>query len=199
MSTHQQPRHIRWQRLGSGIFAVLPVTCLLMAGLSTTAPHLTASERLTVSTSKDAHAIFANPLNLPLKLLEWAAQQLPGGHETLTARLPAVLLAVTAFCIFLYIVRRWYGRRSMLFGCLLFAASAWFLHIGRFAGPDIEYVAALLALLPVHIGLYDHDDRPFMFYGWLMVHIALLGIPGLVWLVLLSAGWQWRAVVASWR
>lgn len=200
MSTHRhQPKHIRWQSLGFGVLAALIVTGLLATGLDSIAPHLTATESATIRGSGNLHVILTDPLHLPLKLLQWMALRLPASHETLAARLPGVLLAVTAFCIFLYITRRWYGRRSMVLGCLLFATSAWFLHVGRFAGPDIEYVTGLLALLAVHIGLYDYDDRPLMFYGWLVVHLALLFIPGFVWFVLLSAGWQWRAIVTSWR
>jgi hypothetical protein len=87
----------------------------------------------------------------------------------------------------------------MLLGGALFVTSAWFLHIGRFAGLDIEYLTAILALLAVHIGLQDHTNRPLALYAWLIVNLLLLFIPGFVWLVVGSALWQWRTLVTSWR
>lgn len=80
----------------------------------------------------------------------------------------------------------------MVFGLILIATSAWFLHVSRFAGLEVEYFAALPALLAVHLLLHDHEDNKTMWYIWLLVNTLLLFVPGMVWYVVLSAVWQWR-------
>jgi hypothetical protein len=86
----------------------------------------------------------------------------------------------------------------MVFGFAILISSAWFLHLGRFAGYDIEYFLATLALLSMHIGLYDHPNSRTRWYLWIVVNILLLTIPGMVWLVLLSTAWQWSTLRKAW-
>ncbi len=189
-----------WRAYAGKILAGLLVAGMLVYRLGSLVPRLMPTEINTLAGSSNLPAtILANPLNLPLKLLQWIAGFLPEAHAVFFDRLPSVLLALVVFLIFVYITKRWYGLRSMLFGALLFATSAWFLHVGRFAGTDIEYLAGILALLAVHVGLHDHEDRPLMFYLWLLVNLVLLFIPGLVWFVVFSALLQWRTLGTAWR
>ena len=86
----------------------------------------------------------------------------------------------------------------MILGFAIFVSAVWFLHVGRFAGVEVEYLVAVLALLAVHIGLYDHD-RPLMLYVWLLTNLVLLFIPGFVWFVLLSIVWQAPQLIRQWQ
>jgi hypothetical protein len=181
------------------IIAVGSVVVLLGYRQASLAPRLFPAETSMLAASQAFLHAPINILHLPLKALQLAVTRPSVGHTVLLARLPSVLFGLFSFVMFMYITRRWYGRRSMVVGCLLFATSAWFLHAGRFAGVQIEYLAGILALLAIHVGLYDHDDSPLMMYVWLVANLLLLTIPGFVWFVLLSLLWQGRVLLTAWK
>lgn len=200
MEQFRRTLKLLWHRYAGAGAAGLLVAAALLYRLDSLAPHLTMSEQKSLAANSDLKAIFlTNPLGLPLKLLQWLTTLAPANHAVFFDRLPSVLLALIAFYIFLYIARRWYGLRSTLFGAVLFATSAWFLHVARFAGTDILCITAVLSLLAVHVGLHDHQERPLMLYAWLIVNLILLFIPGFVWLGVISALLQWRTICAAWR
>jgi hypothetical protein len=199
MKQHRKRWHVQWRIAGLVAASGAATAGLLLAGLTSIVPRLTATEAHMLLTSAHPSNLLADPLHLPLKLLQWSALASPIGGTVLLGRLPSVLLGLGSAFAFLHITRRWYGRRSMVLGTLLFITSAWFLHVSRFAGLDIEYLAGMLTLLVIHIGLYDHDDRPLMLFGWLLANLALLFIPGFVWFILLSLLWQWRVLIKTWQ
>lgn len=166
--------------------------------LTILAPALAPGEQRSVAASAHLHTIAADPTNLPLKLLLWAALRLPL-NELLTARLAAVAMALLALGLFVYVLHRWYGPRSTVFGFFLLLGSAWFLHAGRFAGTNIEYILAILLLIAAHIVLGDHSDSRLVRYAWLAANVLLLFIPGMVWLVLLGAALQIRTLITALR
>lgn len=188
-----------WAVAGKSMTGLL-ISALLVYRLASLVPHLTTTEQQTLETSSRLKDILlVNPLDLPFKLEQWLAHFAPATHAIFFDRLPSAFLALIAALVFIYITRRWYGRRSMVFGAVLFVTSAWFLHVGRFAGLDVLYLAAIPALLAVHVALHDHKDRPLVLYVWLLINMLLLFVPGLVWFVLFSFLLQWRTIVAAWR
>ena len=199
MKRDRSIRLIWWRPVALITAGGLITTGLLLHRLQSLAPRLSPNEQAVSAASASLHPLIASAADAPLLLLHWLAHFGPGRYALLLARLPSVLLALTAAGLFAYILRRWYGPRSMLFGMALFVTSAWFLHVGRFAGLDILYLAGPLALLAMHIALADHDDSTLFAYGWLLVNIVLLFTPGLIWFVLLSAFWQWRTLARVWR
>ena len=195
-------RKLLRRHLGHIVFifgAVAIVASALLFRLSSLAPSLSPGEQMTLAATISLHKIIDNPAHLPLKLLEWSTRFAPTHHVLLFSRLPSVVLASISLLIFAYILRRWYGPRTAVFGFVMLATSAWFLHVGRFAGTDVEYLTGILALLAIHIGLYDHDDHPLMLYVWLLTNLALLFIPGFVWFVLLSLVWQRAELLTAWQ
>ena len=133
--------------------------------------------------------ILHDPVGLPLTLLQWVVGILPFHGDT-WLRVPSAILAlVTLFCL-TYIMRRWYGPRTAFFGFVLFATSAWFLHVGRLATTDILYLGAVPVLLFSHLLLHNNLKSRRAAYVWLICNISLLYIPGVVWFVLLNAWWQ---------
>ena len=175
------------------------ILALLVFGyrLNALVPSLSPQEKSTWNAAGDWHALLADPTNAPYKALLWAAHFLPF-DSSLSARLPSAAILLIALVLFVSILHRWHGPRSTVFGFFLFLTSAWLLHVGRFAGPDIMYIVSILALIAVHIGLYDHGDSPLMLYAWLLTNIAVLFVPGMAWFVLfgiaLQAGALWSAV-----
>jgi hypothetical protein len=160
---------------------------------------LSPTEKTSLASSLHWQAIVNDPLNAPLKLLQSLTKFAPQSHSLIFDRLPSVTLALFSLALFIYILRRWYGPRSAVFGFSILVTSAWFLHVGRFAGTDIEYLAAIISLLAVHIGLRDRENRPAMQYFWLITNLVLLFIPGFVWFVLLNAFWQRAELAIMWQ
>lgn len=187
-----------WRRLALLSAGAIIACAALLSRLASLAPVLSPSEMGTLGASTNWHTIIGHPLDLPLKLLLWISSRIPTTHQVVFTRLPSVILAILALLIFTYILRRWYGRRTMLFGFIIFATSTWFLHVGRFTGVEIEYLLGILTLLVVHIGLYDHE-LPLMIWIWALANLTLLFIPGMIWFVLLSLIWQAPQLSTLWQ
>lgn len=185
-------------RIAAATLGGIATIILTIYHLRSLAPTLSPSERTFVTASSSLHAILFNPTHLFLKLLIFAVHYVPI-NSTLAARVPSVGLALLTLGLFTYILNRWYGPRSTLFGFFIFLTSAWFLHAARFAGPDIEYLLAIVALIAVHVGLYDRGHNQLMLYTWLFVNLALLTVPGMVWFVVLGIIWQAGALISGLR
>jgi hypothetical protein len=199
MKKYRLPQWVSWQRLSFAVFAFFSASIVLLLHLASLAPQLSQTEKSTLIGSQHWNAIVNDPLHAPLKLLQWLTRFAPQSHVIFIDRLPSVALALLSLVLFIYILRNWYGPRSTIFGFSLLVASAWFLHIGRFAGTDIEYLAGVLSLLAVHIGLNDQENRRSISYIWLVTNLVLLFIPGFVWFVILNALWQRTELVILWQ
>jgi hypothetical protein len=136
---------------------------------------------------------------LPLTLLQHAADVFLPFSTAFNLRLPSVALALATFGMVAYILNRWYGQRTAIFGCIALGASAWFMHVGRSATFDITYFVALPTLLSAHLSLYYADQRVRALPFWLFCMAMLLYLPGLVWLVLLNTFWQRKELLDAWQ
>lgn len=192
-------RWASWHRIGLILLAVVVSLLILLIHLGSLAPQLSPIEKLTLASSTPFHVIVQNPMNFPLKLLQWLTIFAPYSHILLVDRLPSVLLSLLSIVLFIYILRHWYGPRSTFFGFCILLASAWFIHISRFAGTDIEYFTGVITLLAVQLGLNEHRDRTLMFYIWLLTNLILLFIPGFIWLIILSIFWQRSILLDTWQ
>ncbi len=188
-----------WRPLNLTILACIAALGLMLFRLQSLAPGLSSQERAMQASSASLRLILDNPINAPLKLLHWLSAFGPVRYDLLFARLPSVILVVVGVAMLAYILHRWYGPRSTLFGLALFICAPWILHTGRFAGPEIAYVVGTLALLAIHIGLQDHEGNRLMIYAWMIVNVILLFVPGFLWFVLLNAVWQVFTLAAAWR
>lgn len=199
MKKHRPSFKTLWRPVCLGILGTTAALTAYLYKLVQLAPALGPSEQAMATASGDWHIIIANPTHPILKALHWLAHFAPAGHSVLFARLPSVLLGLAALAIFTYLLHRWYGRRSMLFGFAIFLCSAWLLHVSRFGGADIDYLVGILALLAIHVGLTDLEDNTWIFFGWLAVNVILLFTPGLVWFVLLGIILQPRVLITAWK
>lgn len=142
-------------------------------------------ERDTLAQYSSFHVIIDNPLNLPAKLLGWVLWHLPLHGATLM-RLPSVLFGLAALIPFGYLLHRWYSRRAAILGTVVFACSSWFLHASRTATFESEFLWAILMLLALNVMLYEYHDKIVAVLGWALGMLALLFVPGMVWLVALN-------------
>jgi hypothetical protein len=164
-------------RLGS-----LPVPGLL-SGV-----EVTASEH-----SESFQQLVERPLYLPLTGLQYVLLRVAPLHDVSALRLASVLWAILAIAAALFIVRRWYGSRILLFATAMTITAAGFLHYGRLATFDVLYLLALPLLIASHILLSHTPLRRWAIAGWLLTLGFLCYIPGMVWFVILQAVWQRQA------
>lgn len=183
---------------GRLLLAVLLTATLLSYALGSLVNGLSNREFSFIESSSSAHALVADPRFAPLKLLEWTVGFLPELTPQIM-RLPSIVFAAMTLAALVYILRRWYGPRTATFGFIVLVCSAWLLHVGRLATPDVLYLWAIPALLVSHILLRNHSGSKLAFLAWVGLCGLLLYIPGLVWFVLLNAIWQWRDLKESWQ
>lgn len=145
------------------------------------------------------HAILANPLNAPYKLVGWVIEHLVAPSSAASVRLTSAVFGLATLVPFSYIVQRWYGLRAAIFGVILFATSSWFLHVSRVSQLDVEFLWASTTIVALHVLLHAHGDKFFVRLVWCIGMIVMIFIPGMVWLVLLNAILQREDIVDSCR
>lgn len=144
------------------------------------------------------HAILANPMNAPYKVLGWVIGHILPAHSTALVHLTSVVFGLATLISFSYSVQRWYGLRAAIFGVILFATSSWFLHVSRVSLLDVEFLWASTTIVALHVLLHAHGDRFFARFAWCIGMVAMIFIPGMVWFVLLNALLQREDIIDSW-
>ena len=144
------------------------------------------------------HGILASPLFLVFKLFESVSFYFFGQQNILAARLPSVLLGLIAVTAFGLVLRAWHNSRIAILGCLLFATSAWTLHVSRYVGYESSYLVVLPILLLSQVALRRYKKR-WLTYAVLVVWSLLLFTPGMIWFVAVAAFWQRNDLVQAWQ
>ncbi|MCA9325655.1 hypothetical protein KDA23_06375 [Candidatus Saccharibacteria bacterium] len=182
----------KWLVIGAAMLVVaLLLTYRLdsLPGNGLSAPELRAAQH-----SRSWHAVVDNPLFLPVTGLQRVLDIVTPFTLVTTLRLTSVIFGLGTFSLVAYVLMKWYGPRTAIFGCLTVATSAWFLHVARSGGVEIAYFAAFPLLLASHVWL-DRTEHPSRVLPvWLVAMGVLLYIPGLVWFVVLNAIWQRQSI-----
>lgn len=145
------------------------------------------------------HGLYHNALYLPLKAVRSVDFYLFPGHGLTLTRLPNTLFGMLSIVSFSWLIWLWHGRRTALIAGLLFATSAWVLHVSRLASFDVLYLWALPTLLLMNVALQRRPDKASVVYGNILLWGLLLYIPGMVWLVVMNAYFQRKSVLKGWR
>lgn len=181
------------------VLGVLLVAAVLLYQLGSLPGGLSASEAATAVAPVGWHGIFQDPLYLPLKLVRSAIYYLAPGHGQLLTRLPNAFFGGLAMASLSLLILLWHGRRTALLTGLLFATSAWVLHVSRLASFDVLYLWAVPTMLLLQLLLHRYGERSAVWYGSLLTWGLLLYVPGLVWLVAAQIFLQRKLVVRSWQ
>lgn len=179
------------------LVAFVAATVVLTFSLTSLVSGTSKREILALTASRSIHMVVEDPLYAPVKAVQ-GISGLISAYPLLFARLPSVVFALLTLAAIVYVLRRWYGPRTATYGFVIFASSAWFLHVGRLATFDIMHLWAVPALLASHILLRDNTDRRAAAWAWLCIQFVLLYIPGMVWFVALNALWQRRDIAETW-
>lgn len=136
-----------------------------------------------------------NPLFLPHKAIQYVFIYL--GHSgAFWMRSASALWAVVILALFYQVMLHWYTRRVALFGSFLLLTSAWFLHFARLGTPEVMYG---LSIGLVWAGLRLRSVRTPRIRSTLaslVIILSCLYVPGMIWLLLITAIWQRRLI---WR
>lgn len=187
------------------LLTVIGAVALMLAGLllyrlgSLNKGGLSYVEFQASATAYGWHGLFNSPLYLPLKLLRSIIYTLGVSHSHLVTRLPNAILGGLTIGIFAWLIRIWHGNRTAILSTLIFATSAWVLHVSRLASYDVLYLMLLPALLLSVAAMQRHATKPLVFYGSILIWGSLLYIPGAIWLVALTIYWERKAIKQGWE
>lgn len=181
------------------ILGLVALSGLLLYKLGTLVGGLSSQEMAAASAQLGWTGLWVDALYLPLKLVRSAVYFLDPAHGQILTRLPNTLFGALTVVSFGWLIWLWHGRRTAILAMLLFATSAWTLHVSRLASLDVLYLWAIPTLLLIQVLLYRYGLKPLVWYGSLLTWGLLLYIPGLVWLILAQWYLQRGLLVKSWR
>jgi hypothetical protein len=146
------------------------------------------------------HAIFANPLYAPYTVIQRLVMLT--GHDGITSmRLVSTAWAVLAMVLFYLVARQWHSVKVATLATWLFISSSWFLHTARLATPEVLWLVGILALVVLFSPRRESKHK----FGWLSFPIlmvtlaALLYVPGMIWLVLVSVVLRRKNIAEAWH
>jgi hypothetical protein len=188
---------LRSLSITAGLFACL--SGLLLYRLNTLTGGLTGSEYITSAVAVGWHGVYDQPLYLPLTIVRSIIFVLQPDHGDLLTRLPNALFGGLTIITFAWLIRLWHGTRTAFLAGLLFATSAWVLHVSRLASFDVLYLWAIPMLLVTHVQMHRNSAKDYVFYGSMLMWGFLLFIPGVVWLVIANTVLQRKTILQGWR
>lgn len=181
-----------WQPALFWIVGLGLVLSVLFYRLGSLTPQLSKVEVAFHSQISGIKPIIDDPLNAPYKVLSFGLEKI-GFTGPFALRTVSALYGFITVVLFYYVVSRWHDKRTAIWGTLLFATSAWFLHNARVAIPAI---AGTLLLAALAYGHWIRKTKRSAFVGILGILLAtwLIYIPGLVWFVIIGGVWQSKKI-----
>ncbi len=144
------------------------------------------------SASTNVHVILQTPVDAPYRLIVYVLSKLHH-NPLLMARLTSVALGLLTLILFFGLLQHWYGRRTALWGTVLFGMSAWLLHTARLGTPEILQSLGILALIACHAWMRHTRSAAAVLAGFVLCGL-LLYIPGMAWFIVLGVVWQIKII-----
>lgn len=130
--------------------------------------------------------------NLPFTAGLYALQK--ADFDSLFAlRSLVAFFGLTSTVLMYVVLRKWHTARIALLGTILYATSAWFLHVSR-SGSPIVLQFGTITLIACGIWLNNKKASPSLMFTSIVMGVSLLYIPGLFWLILTGLIWQRRRI-----
>lgn len=178
----------QWKLVLGYIVGLAALFGVLWLRLNHLTPGYSPSEQATLQHSQSFMYIFHHPFNGPFTFA--VRLLLLGGskHGLLFTRLAATLFAAGTVVAFFLLIKYWHSTRTALFGAILFATSAWFLHTARLGTPDVLLFSSLVVLA---CGVWlKHTNSPIALLCCFVAACGLLYVPGMIWIIAAGALWQ---------
>ncbi len=190
----------RHERLISGLIVLLAgMAWLLLYKLGSLTGGLGAGEVSAATVPVGWHGIYHEPFYLPLKTVRSVVFVLFAHHGQTLTRLPNAAFGALTIISFAWLIRLWHSTRITALTGVLFATSAWTLHVSRLASFDVMYLWAMPTLLLIYTLLQKYHDKAVVWYGSMLAWGLLLYIPGMVWFIVLSLYFRRTSLLAGWR
>jgi hypothetical protein len=185
-----------WQFISTAVLVAASLSLLLLSRLDTLVPTYSKSELATAHASASLKVIANHPVDGPYKLLVYGITHIL--HNPLLAtRLASVILGGVSIILFYLGVRQWYAKRIAFLSTVLFACSAWFLHIARHGTADIMLVFSPLLLATSAYFIASSEGRHFPKY---LIAIAVLALtiytPGMLIFVIVGLALRGKDIFA---
>lgn len=181
------------------IIALAGLSWLMLYKLGSLTGGLSGGELTAATAPVGWHGIYHDPLYLPLKIVRSVVFYVFPEHGRTLTRLPNAVFGGLAALSFVGLIKLWHGNRTAVLAGLLFATSAWTLHVSRVASFDVMYMWGMITLLLTHVLLYRYGEKAIVWYGSLVIWGLMLYIPGMVWLVLIEIYLQRSTLADIWR
>lgn len=185
--------------VGWSIIGILIVSWLMLYRLGNLTVGMSVSELSASSAAAGWHGIYQNVLYLPLKLVRSVVFAIFTDHGLILSRLPNALFGALTILTFACLIKVWHGTRTAVMATLLFATSAWVLHVSRLVSFDVMYLWAMPTFLLLHALMQKHAKNGYVWFGSALVWGSLLYIPGMIWLMILSIYLLRSSITTSWR
>lgn len=180
------------------LLAASVLASLLLRNITTIPGGLSKTELAIAMVPIGWNGILQDPFFLFSKLIRSAGYLFFGEGGALTSRMPSIIMGVIAIASFTLIIKLWHGTRIAVFGFILFATSAWVLHVSRYTGYDSSYLMAVPLLLATQVMILKTKHIIWTLLV-LLIWGFLLFIPGMVWFVLLAVFWQLPELQDAWH
>ena len=185
--------------IGWLVLSLLALGALLLYRLGSLTHGLSQQEMQTSTAAVGWHGIYHSPLDLPLKAVRSIVFYIFPNHGQSLTRLPNAAIGALAVISFSWLAYLWHGRRTAIFASVLFASSAWVLHVSRYASYDVVYLWAMTSLLLTHALLHHYKKQVLVWYLTLLLWGLLLPIPGMIWFLVPSLYLQRSRILDSWQ
>ncbi len=194
------------QRMQGNVWTAVWFVCalallglLLLYRLGSLTHGLSQGEMQVANAAVGWHGIYHAPLDLPLKAIRSIVFYISPSHGQTLTRVPNAVLGALAIMSFSWLSWLWHGRRTALLVSVLFATSAWVLHVSRYASYDVLYLWAIATLLLTHALLHNYPKQWQAWYGILAAWGLLLTIPGMIWFLLPELYLQRTLIKENWK
>lgn len=167
------------------VIIIFLLALLIMSNeLSSLLPGLSQAESTQGLEATSVDSILENPINAPIKLLQWVNISI-FGTTAFALRLPSLLLGVGVVVITYLLIHKWYQRWIAVIGASLLATSSWFLHTTRLGTSQILLV--LFTILWIWGLSYTHTSQKKRI--WILAALMILGlyVPMAIYLFIATA------------
>jgi len=170
---------------------------LFVYRLGSITPGVSLAEQGTAKTIVGFHGIYHNPLFLPIKLVRSVIFNIGSVHSIFALRLANVIFGTITVLVFFYLVKLWHNLRVAVMASIIFCASAWTLHITRYASDDIVYYWAIPTIFLLDTLFQKYPKNKYLWYGAITLFGVMLYVPGLVWFIALDTFLIWPSIVEN--
>lgn len=181
--THKLPK-ITTRTAVITLSIVIALFVLLGFRLGTLHQGYSPREIQTVQSSDDWHDIWDNPINAPYKLAALTGRVIHPSN--ISTRITSVAVGFVMISAMFLMLRAWHSKLAAYGATIIFASSAWFLHIARLGTPDIMIWSAY-GLFALGLWLKYSNRANWQLILAAVFAVATIFVPGMIWFTLLAA------------